>query len=70
VWCRSKNSPCHAPLFRFQRRKEFSRRRTHLEDEDVTYINDRNRKFNKKLSRAYDSYTSEIKQNLERGTAL
>ncbi|ELR22006.1 SYF2 splicing factor, putative [Acanthamoeba castellanii str. Neff] len=54
----------------FQRRKEFSRRRTHLEDEDVTYINDRNRKFNKKLSRAYDSYTSEIKQNLERGTAL
>jgi hypothetical protein len=54
----------------FQRRKEFSRRRTHLEDEDVSYINERNRKFNKKLSRAYDSYTGEIKQNLERGTAL
>jgi pre-mRNA-splicing factor SYF2 len=54
----------------FERRKNFSRRRPHLEDEDVSYINERNRKFNKKLSRAYDPYTAEIKQNLERGTAL
>jgi len=27
-------------------------------------------RLNKKLSRAYDKYTEEIKANLERGTAL
>lgn len=40
------------------------------EDEDVTYINDRNKVFNKKLERYFNKYTNEIKQNFERGTAL
>ena len=38
--------------------------------EDVTSINDRNKFFNKKIKRAFDKYTVEIRQNLERGTAL
>ena len=51
-------------------RSKFSRRRQHYEGEDVDYINDRNKVFNKKISRAFDKYTVEIRQNLERGTAL
>ena len=51
-------------------RYNFSRRRAFNQDADVDYINERNRKFNAKLSRAYDKYTVEIRQNLERGTAL
>lgn len=39
-------------------------------DEDVTFINDKNRHFNKKISRAYDKYTVDIKESLERGTNL
>ncbi|KAL7420117.1 Pre-mRNA-splicing factor SYF2 [Cryptotrichosporon argae] len=39
-------------------------------DEDVTYINDRNKVFNKKVARYFDKYTKDIKANLERGTAL
>jgi len=53
-----------------QRKAKFSRRRTFNEDEDVSYINERNRIFNKKAQRAYEAYTTEIRQNLERGTAL
>jgi len=52
------------------KRKNFSRRRPHLDEHYVTYINDRNAVFNRKIARAYDKYTTEIKQNLERGTAL
>lgn len=51
-------------------RYNFSRRRAFNEDHDVDYINERNRKFNAKLSRAYDKYTTETRQNLERGTAI
>ncbi|KAJ1825019.1 pre-mRNA-splicing factor SYF2 [Coemansia sp. RSA 2671] len=40
------------------------------EGEDVSYINERNARFNRKMNRAYDKYTKEIKDNLERGTAL
>eukprot|EP00923_Selenidium_pygospionis_P006175 GHVN01010603.1.p1 GENE.GHVN01010603.1~~GHVN01010603.1.p1 ORF type:complete len:471 (+),score=90.36 GHVN01010603.1:923-2335(+) len=53
-----------------QNRQKFSRRRAHLEEEDVSYINERNRHYNKKLERAFGKYSLEIKQNLERGTAL
>jgi hypothetical protein len=53
-----------------QKRKDFSRRRTHFEDEDISYINDRNAVFNKKLERSFGEYTLEMRQNLERGTAL
>ena len=53
-----------------ERRANFSRRRAFNEGADVDYINDRNRVFNKKIGRAFDKYTTEIRQNLERGTAL
>lgn len=53
-----------------QKRKTFSKRRKINEDEDVTYINDRNYRFNRKIARAFDPYTEEMKQNVERGTAL
>jgi len=53
-----------------RRQKDFSRHRTYVEEKDVSYINKRNRVFNEKLSRAYDEYTVEIRQNLERGTAI
>ncbi|RMX39710.1 hypothetical protein pdam_00008064 [Pocillopora damicornis] len=52
------------------KREKYSRRRAHLDEEDIDYINERNMKFNKKLARFYDPFTAEIKQNLERGTAI
>jgi len=53
-----------------EKRATFSRRRDFIEDEDVTYINERNRIFNKKMQRSFGAYTEEMRQNLERGTAL
>jgi pre-mRNA-splicing factor SYF2 len=41
-----------------------------FESTDVSYINKRNKKFNEKISRNYDNASNEIRQNLERGTAL
>ncbi|CAG9767246.1 unnamed protein product [Ceutorhynchus assimilis] len=52
------------------KRNKFSRRRMHNDDADIDYINERNAKFNKKLDRFYGEHTAEIKQNLERGTAV
>jgi len=52
------------------KRDKYSRRRTHNPDDDVNYINERNMRFNKKLERFYGEYTQDIKQNLERGTAV
>lgn len=46
------------------------RERMDFEGEDVTYINQRNKRFNQKINRTYDEATAEIRQNLERGTAL
>ncbi|KAK9247532.1 SYF2 splicing factor-domain-containing protein [Lipomyces tetrasporus] len=40
------------------------------EDGDIVSINDKNKKFNAKLSRYYDKYTKEIRDSFERGTAL
>ncbi|KAJ1606546.1 putative GCIP-interacting protein [Cryptosporidium canis] len=37
---------------------------------DVYYINQGNKRYNEKLDRAFSEYSMEIKQNLERGTAL
>ena len=53
-----------------EKREKYSRRRRHDDDADIDYINERNMRFNKKLERFYGSYTTEIKQNLERGTAI
>ena len=55
---------------RIEKRKKYSRRRAYDPDSDVDYINERNKKFNEKLERFYGQHTSEIKQNLERGTAV
>jgi len=52
------------------KRAKYSRRRMHNDDADIDYINERNMNFNKKLERFYGKYTGEIKQNLERGTAV
>lgn len=51
-------------------RESYSRRRMDFDASNVDYINDTNAHFNKKIKRAFDKYTVEIRQNLERGTAL
>ncbi|RIA94678.1 SYF2 splicing factor-domain-containing protein [Glomus cerebriforme] len=51
-------------------RERFSRRKKVDDDNEITYINNRNRRFNEKIGRFYDKYTMEIRGNLERGTAL
>ena len=56
-------------IFRDKKKKDFSRRRGFIEDQNITYINERNRIYNKKLERHFGTYVSEIKSNLERGTA-
>ena len=53
-----------------EKRQKYSRRRAHDEDSDIDYINERNMKFNQKLEMFYGSYTKDIKDNLERGTAV
>ncbi|KAI5647808.1 hypothetical protein M9H77_33813 [Catharanthus roseus] len=55
---------------REEKRNAFSRRRRYREEKDIDSINDRNEHFNKKIERAFGKYTLEIKNNLERGTAL
>lgn len=55
---------------REEKRTAFSRRRKFHDDKDIDSINDRNEHFNKKIERAFGKYTLEIKNNLERGTAL
>lgn len=59
-----------APPNRIAKRSKYSRRRAYNDDADIDYINERNAKFNKKAERFYGKYTAEIKQNLERGTAV
>ncbi|KAF9928040.1 hypothetical protein BGZ65_006443 [Modicella reniformis] len=51
-------------------RTRFSKRRAHKDDDDVNYINDANQRFNQKISRFYDKFTKEIRDDFERGTAL
>lgn len=53
-----------------EKRSKYSRRRAFNEEDDIDYINERNMRFNKKIERFYGKYTTEIKQNLERGTAV
>jgi pre-mRNA-splicing factor SYF2 len=42
----------------------------HYDEKYITYVNERNKVFNEKIARAFDKYTTEIRANLERGTAL
>jgi len=55
---------------RKEKKKHFSRRRFRDDNKDVDYINEGNAKHNAKLEKYYGKYTQEIKQNLERGTAV
>ncbi|VDB83145.1 unnamed protein product [Peniophora sp. CBMAI 1063] len=52
------------------KKRKFSRKRANEDEGDITYINERNRIFNKKIARYYDKYTTEIRNSFERGTAL
>jgi len=52
------------------KKRKFSRKRANEDEGDITYINERNRVFNKKIARFYDKYTTEIRASFERGTAL
>jgi len=52
------------------KRTKFHRRRLYDPDAPIDFINERNRKFNAKIERYFGEYTEEIKQNLERGTAV
>lgn len=45
-------------------------KRKEPEDGEVSYINKRNKLFNEKISRDYDKHTAEIRDSLERGSAL
>ncbi|KDN45228.1 SYF2-domain-containing protein [Tilletiaria anomala UBC 951] len=59
----------HLNLEKAQRQKR-GRSREEDPDGEVTYINDYNKRFNEKVKRFYDKYTTEIRENFERGTAL
>lgn len=41
-----------------------------VDDGDVTYINEKNKQFNQKLSRFYNKYTTDLRDSFERGTAI
>jgi pre-mRNA-splicing factor SYF2 len=51
-------------------RKRRERMGQNGEDGDVTYINEKNKQFNQKLSRFYNKYTAEIRDSFERGTMI
>lgn len=53
-----------------ERRQKFHRRRTFDPDASIDYINEKNRKFNVKLEKFYGEYTKDLKEDLERGTAI
>lgn len=48
-------------------RKRVSKRRKFDDEQDYTFINIRNQKFNQKLERAYEVYTTNIREGLEQG---
>lgn len=54
------------------KKAEDARMRRHKggDEEDVTYINDKNKQFNQKLARYYNKYTGEIRDSFERGTMV
>lgn len=57
-------------MLRCDKRKGYSRKREQKAGADVDFINEKNMRFNRKIDAAYGKYTTEIKQNLERGTAI
>lgn len=57
-----------AEEIRLQRRRE--RLGKDGDEADVTYINEKNKIFNQRLSRFYNKYTAEIRESFERGTMI
>lgn len=55
---------------RIDKSQQRDRKRKQNETDDASGINLRNKRFNEKINRTYDKQTAEIRQNLERGTAL
>ncbi|KFH49061.1 Pre-mRNA-splicing factor-like protein [Hapsidospora chrysogenum ATCC 11550] len=53
-----------------QRLKKRKERMAQGDDGDVTYINEKNKQFNQKLSRFYNKYTEDIRDSFERGTKI
>ena len=51
-------------------RSNYSRRRKVLEEDEVDYATKRNMEYNRKLQRSFGKESKEIKNNLERRTAL
>ena len=51
-------------------RKRRERMAANGDEGDVTYINEKNKQFNQKLSRFYNKYTADIRDSFERGTAI
>lgn len=49
------------------KRQKRSRKRENEEQGDITWINEKNRMFNRKLARYYDDVTRETRENFERG---
>lgn len=55
---------------RAKKSEKRKQKETEFEATDISSINKRNKHFNEKINRNYDKHTAEIRQNLERGTAL
>lgn len=55
------------PVFSIDKRQKRSRKRDDDDQGDITWINEQNRQFNRKLSRYYDDVTRETRENFERG---
>lgn len=56
--------------FSIDKRQKRSRQRDDEDQGDITWINEKNRQFNRKLSRYYDDVTRETRENFERGACL
>lgn len=51
------------------KRQKRSRKRADEDEGDITWINEKNRQFNRKLQRYYDDVTRETRENFERGAS-
>ena len=58
------------PLCSEEKKKKWSRHRTNYDESDVTYINERNRRFNARVERVLKDYIAPVRESLERGSAV
>lgn len=50
-----------------KKRRNYSKSRQYDDDIDVTYVNERNFRFNMKVGRFYDKHTAAMRESLEKG---